>query len=130
MISDLLNSKCGRDVDVPPRGQSADAVLIHQINFIPNKPVPPTLGSIYIVVLIEGQLKIPKEETVKEPSDPLAFRGGRGWRPGGACFQNKIRWPGRSLPATARTAPGGMFGHGTSGTPRIRLIFGGCVPLC
>ena len=28
-ISDLLNSKCGRDVDVPPRGQSADAVPIH-----------------------------------------------------------------------------------------------------
>ena len=44
-ISDLLNSKCGRDVDVPPRGQSADAVPIHQINFIPNKPVPPMLLS-------------------------------------------------------------------------------------
>ena len=44
-ISDLLNSKCGRDVDVPPRSQSADTVRIHQINFIPNKPVPPTQAS-------------------------------------------------------------------------------------
>ena len=44
-ISDLLNSKCGRDVDVPPRGQSADMVPIHQINFIPNKPVPPMQAS-------------------------------------------------------------------------------------
>ena len=43
VISDLLNSKCGRNVDVPPRGQSADAVLIHQINFI--KPVPPMQAS-------------------------------------------------------------------------------------
>ena len=46
-ISDTLNSKCGRDVDLdgPPRGQSADAVPIHQINFIPNKPVPTTQAS-------------------------------------------------------------------------------------
>ena len=112
MISDLLNSKCGRDVDVPPRGQSADAVLIHQINFIPNKPVPPTLGSIYIVVGIDPQFPFPKEETVKEPSDPLAFWGGHGGRPGGPVSKIKSGGPADPFPRRPEPLQGACLGMG------------------
>ena len=68
--------------------------------------------SIYIVVLIEGQLKIPKEETVKEPSDPLAFRGGRGWRPGGPVSKIKSGGPADPFPRRPEPLWGACLGMG------------------
>ena len=68
--------------------------------------------SIYIVVLIEGQLKIPKEETVKEPSDPLAFRGGHGWRPGGPVSKIKSGGPADPFPRRPEPLRGACLGMG------------------
>ena len=61
---------------------------------------------------IDPQFPFPKEETVKEPSDPLAFRGGHGGRPGGPVSKIKSGGPADPFPRRPEPLRGACLGMG------------------